>query len=233
MTNCFVSSLADPANYELALFDGSTGAQIGSTLTGSLGSYQQFRYLDVFTAAGAAPGDYANVRAEFTETSGTSSALIGFCTVQDNVSFGADFRIAKRDSPPPQQVAFSAEWGGSIQTIASGTGGFIFAGPTIPVTLVGTARLSAYGSGAFARQSGPTVKPSIATCYQDQSGPGPVTTMGTPTDISVSTSIVSFGAAGSAVVPAATYNVGFCMQNNSAGSLNKNEMTSGFVFVTP
>ena len=149
------------------------------------------------------------------------------------MSLGADFRIAKRDTPPPGVVAFSAQWGGSIRTIPSGTGGFIFAGPTTSVTLAGTARLSAFGSGAFARQSGPTTKPSMAVCYQDQAGPGPVTTMGTPSDVSVTTTIVSFGEAGSAVVPAGTYNVGFCIQNNAAGSLNKNEMTSGFVFVTP
>ena len=57
--------------------------------------------------------------------------------------------------------------------------------------------------------------------------------MGTPSDVSVSTTTVSFGQAGSAVVPAGTYDVGFCIQNNAAGSLNKNENTSGFVFVTP
>lgn len=236
MTNCFVSSLADPVSYELALIDGSTNVQIGSTLSGSLGAYQQLRILDVFgnqEGVNAPAGDYSNVLAEFTETSGGTAALIGFCTVQDNVSFGADFRIAKRDSPPPAVVAFSAQWGGSIQTIPSGTGGYIFAGPTTAVTLTDTARLSAFGSGAFARQSGPTTKPSIAVCYQNQSGPGPVTTMGTPSDVSVSTTTVSFGQAGSAVVPAGTYDVGFCIQNNAAGSLNKNENTSGFVFVTP
>ena len=59
-----------------------------------------------------------------------------------------------------------------------------------------------------------------------------MTTMGTPSDISVTTTVVAFGQAGSAIVPAGTYDVGFCIQNNSAGSLNKNEATSGFVFVT-
>ena len=110
---------------------------------------------------------------------------------------------------------------------------YVFAGPTATVTLPASGTVAAYGSATFARQSGPTVQPSIAVCYQDQSGPGPVTTMGTPTLVSVSTDLVSFGQSGSATVPAGTYNVGFCIQNNSAGSLNKNDTTSGFAIVTP
>jgi hypothetical protein len=98
-TNCFAESLAGPINYDLALFDGTTGAQIGTTLSGTLGAFAQFRYLDVFAAAGAAPGDHTNVRAQFTRTSAETLDLIGFCTVQDNTSFGADFRIAKSSTP--------------------------------------------------------------------------------------------------------------------------------------
>jgi hypothetical protein len=74
----------------LRLFNDSTGAQVGGTLTGSLTAFQQFRYLDVFGINGvnAPAGDQANIRAEFTQTSGGSANLIGFCTVQDNTSFG-------------------------------------------------------------------------------------------------------------------------------------------------
>ena len=57
--------------------------------------------------------------------------------------------------------------------------------------------------------------------------------MGTPQAISVSTDLLSFGASGSAAVAAGTYDVGYCIQNNSPGSLNKNDTTSGFVIVTP
>lgn len=100
-TNCFVGALEQPVSYDLRLFNGSTGAQIGSTVSGSLGANQQIRYLDIFGAGGvnAPPGDQLNVRAEFTQTSGGSASLIGFCTVQDNTSFGADFRIAKSHGP--------------------------------------------------------------------------------------------------------------------------------------
>ena len=101
-TNCFVGSLDQAVNYELRLFDDASGVQIGGTIVGSLGAFQQFRYLDVFGVNGvnAPAGDQTNVRAQFTQTSGGSANLIGFCTVQDNTSFGADFRIAKSYGSP-------------------------------------------------------------------------------------------------------------------------------------
>ena len=94
-TNCFVGSLTEPATYTLKLFDDSTGVQIGTTISGSLAAFQQVRYLDVFGPGGvnAAPANYANVRAEF--AADPPATLVGFCTVQDNTSFGADFRIGK------------------------------------------------------------------------------------------------------------------------------------------
>jgi endosialidase-like protein len=101
-TNCFVASLNQAVSYELRLFNDTTGAQIGGTLSGSLQPFQQFRYLDVFGVNGvnALAGDQLNVRAQFTPTSGGSANLIGFCTVQDNASLGADFRIAKSFGSP-------------------------------------------------------------------------------------------------------------------------------------
>jgi len=105
-TNCFVGSLDQPVSYELRLFNDTSGAQIGGTLSGSLQPFQQFRYLDVFGANGvnAPAGDQFNVRAQFTQTSGGSANLIGFCTVQDNASLGADFRIAKSYGSPSGSV---------------------------------------------------------------------------------------------------------------------------------
>ena len=103
-TNCFAGALAQPVTYSLKLFNDTTGAQIGSTINGNLDAFQQVRYLDIFGPAGvnAPAGDQFNVRAEFTPTS--TAALIGFCTVQDNTSFGADFRIAKSYGTPLQYV---------------------------------------------------------------------------------------------------------------------------------
>ena len=117
-TNCFVGSLDQPVGYQLKLFNDSTGAQVGGTLTGSLTAFQQYRYLDVFGIDGvnAPAGDLSNVRAEFTQTSGGSANLIGFCTVQDNTSFGADFRIAKSYGSP--SGSFFAQGGNAFGAAA-------------------------------------------------------------------------------------------------------------------
>jgi hypothetical protein len=52
----------------------------------------------VFSASpngvGAPAGDYSNVRANFSVTSG-GGALVSLCTVQESTFFGADFRIGK------------------------------------------------------------------------------------------------------------------------------------------
>jgi len=94
-TNCFVAALGEAVDYQVLLFD-SSGTQIGSTLTGTLGAWQEVRYVDIFTTVGAPAGDYTNARATFVVTDNPNrTSLIGFCTVQENQSFGADFRIAK------------------------------------------------------------------------------------------------------------------------------------------
>jgi hypothetical protein len=103
-TNCFVATLGDAVNYELRLFDGTTNAQLGSTLSGTLAAFQQYRYLDVFALAGVAAGDKTNVRAQFTNLTGSKKKLIGFCTVQENAIFSADFRIAKSYGGTPQNA---------------------------------------------------------------------------------------------------------------------------------
>jgi len=103
-TNCFAASLADAVSYELRLFDGTTNAQICTALAGALAAYQQYRYLDVFAQVGAPAGDYTNVRAEFTNLTAANKKLIGFCTVQENQTFSADFRIAKSFGGTPQNA---------------------------------------------------------------------------------------------------------------------------------
>lgn len=103
-TNCFVAALADNVDYQLLLFDGTTNASIGTPLAGTLTAHQQIRYLDVFHQAGAPDVDYRNVRAEFRNLSAANRKLIGFCTVQENTTFSADFRIAKSYGGTPQNA---------------------------------------------------------------------------------------------------------------------------------
>ena len=93
-TNCFVAALGETVNYRIRLTEPSAAAQIGGDITGTLAPYQMVRILDVFAAAGLPAGDYQNVRASFDDTDSGEPSFVGFCTVQDSVSFGADFRIA-------------------------------------------------------------------------------------------------------------------------------------------
>jgi len=124
-TNCFVGALGEPVDYQVQLFD-SSGAQIGSTLSGTLGAWQEVRYLDIFSAVGAAPGDYTNARAIFGVTDSPNvPSLIGFCTVQENQNFGADFRIAKsRDGRDNGQRRVFCRGGNADCTDVASGGGF-------------------------------------------------------------------------------------------------------------
>ena len=92
--------------------------------------------------------------------------------------------------------------------------------------------LNAYGGAWFARNSaGGPGSLKLGVCYQDQSGPGPVTVMGSTNTYSITGSQTFRYAAGSAIVAAGTYNVGLCGQNMGTNPINKNGSTSGFVFI--
>ena len=241
-SNCFVTAQADAITYDMKLFDGATGAQIGSTVSGALNGFEQIRYLDVFSpgvANAPAATDFSNVRAEFTRTSDGEQQMAAFCTVQDNATFGADFRIAKAMTPeppppPPPPVGtmvLASTWNGTLSSILTGLPLGFFGTPA-SVTLASAGSISAYGGGWFARNSaGGAGSLKLGVCYQDQSGPGPVTLMGTTTTYSVSGSQTWHYGAASASVAAGTYNVGLCGQNIGTNSINKNGATSGFVFV--
>jgi hypothetical protein len=93
-TNCFVGSLDEPANYSIKLF-APNGSQIGSELTGSVGANELKRILDIFGAAGIESSELSDIRVQTSSTDANLPALVAFCTVQNNTSFDADFRIAK------------------------------------------------------------------------------------------------------------------------------------------
>ena len=103
-TNCFIGNLHDvtpevPAettriNYTIFAADGST---IVSNFI-DLPPGRLVRMLDVFSVAGAPDGNYDGARIKFVEAGQFNEpALISFCTVQDNTSYGADFRIGKQE----------------------------------------------------------------------------------------------------------------------------------------
>jgi len=100
LSNCFVAALDSPIDYRIDLFT-ANGAAIGNPIPGSLLPHQIVRYFDTLAVAGAPAGDYENVRAQFTETAPGTDPFVAFCTMQESMTFSADFRIAKPVSAVP------------------------------------------------------------------------------------------------------------------------------------
>ena len=75
-TNCFDGALGEIIDHQIVLSHGSTGAPIGSAVTGTLAPWETGRYLAFVGPAGAnAPvGEQTNVRAEFSVSGATSGA---------------------------------------------------------------------------------------------------------------------------------------------------------------
>ena len=101
-TNCFIANLHEltPASsvgsdVEYKVYD-SAGVQVGSTGAFNLMPGRMVRLLDVFAAAGAPAVDYDDASIVFSESGTGEPGLMSFCTVQDNTSYGADFRIGKQ-----------------------------------------------------------------------------------------------------------------------------------------
>jgi hypothetical protein len=101
-SNCFLGKLKDDSapdtgatRVDYTVRD-NTGTQIGASFV-DLAPGRLTRLLDVFAAAGAPAGDYNDATITFHENGTGEPGLMTFCTVQDNSSFGADFRIAKQE----------------------------------------------------------------------------------------------------------------------------------------
>ena len=100
-TNCFIANLHEVtaaasvgSDITYKLYN-SANTEIG-TGTFNLMPGKMVRLLDVFAAAGAPAGDYDDASIVFSENGNGEPGLMSFCTVQDNTSFGADFRIGKQ-----------------------------------------------------------------------------------------------------------------------------------------
>ena len=222
----------------MQLVQSGTETVLGST-GGSLQPFQTTRLLDVFSVAGLA-GDFSDVRATFSTADAGQPAFVGSCTLETSSNGSADFRIAKSMTPAPvppgPPTTPMGTWSGSVATLNANQATYIFVSPTAPVTLAATSTVTAYGSGWFGTQSVGTGTVSVGVCYQNQSGPGPVTLLGSTSSSPVPStgSAVTFASgSGSAALAAGTYNVGLCAQNFGSNSLNLNNHSSGFVFVTP
>jgi hypothetical protein len=101
-TNCFVGSINDVNATGIASkptyvsVHDSAGNRLGAITQVPVTPGKLTRILDVFAFVGAPAGDHDNAWVKFTHDWKDAGGLLNFCTVQDNTSFGADFRIAKQ-----------------------------------------------------------------------------------------------------------------------------------------
>jgi hypothetical protein len=102
-TNCFLANINQlepegPPATRRVLYTLGQGGQAWNGFV-DLAPGKLVRLLDVFAAAGAPAGDYNDaylvLRPENATTDPDRPGLMSFCTVQDNTSFGADFRVGK------------------------------------------------------------------------------------------------------------------------------------------
>jgi hypothetical protein len=108
-SNCFASSIEEPVNVDMSLFD-ADNVQVGATHHFVLAAHETFRLLEVFRTVGAPDDvDFHDVRAEFSLGAGNvgNPSYAAFCTVQNNTSFDADFRLAKTVAPDDQSHLYS------------------------------------------------------------------------------------------------------------------------------
>jgi hypothetical protein len=102
-TNCFVGVMPDYTGpvtgtvpVTLTLYN-SANTSIGQSFVNIVPGTVT-RLLDVFAAMGAPGGDHVNARLDVYENYPAGEpGIFAFCTVQDNTSLGADFRIAKQE----------------------------------------------------------------------------------------------------------------------------------------
>ncbi|MEO8537939.1 MAG: hypothetical protein ABI533_10440 [Betaproteobacteria bacterium] len=91
-TNCFAATLNDPVSYSVSI-----DAPGSTVISDTLQPFQMRRFSDIYASAGLAAGDFENTTVTFSKDDPAQfpATLLTFCTVQDNTSFGADFRIGK------------------------------------------------------------------------------------------------------------------------------------------
>ena len=97
-SNCFLWNRETRAARVVVTLASGDGTLIADDIV-ELAGDEFLRMLDVFAAVGAPAGDYANARASFESIvpigGGSPVNVLTFCTVQNNTSFDADFRIGK------------------------------------------------------------------------------------------------------------------------------------------
>jgi hypothetical protein len=136
--------------------------------------------------------------------------------------------------PGPDGVVSTHTWGGDISAIAGGASDFVFAGPTVTVTLTTGQSVAGVADAVLGYVDQPQPIPiSYTLCYQPTSG-GAVTPASNPTipTAEASNQSASFSAAAAFSPGAGEWRFGFCVLNEDGAALDDNDRVNGWIQVT-
>lgn len=136
----------------------------------------------------------------------------------------------------PTGIVATGSFGGGIGNIAANATAYVFIGATVNVTTTGNQRLTGAGVAALGTTSATAASFMYGLCYRaagTANAPtnfvGGLYTIGNMTSTAGRT---GWGAAGSLIPGAGTWQVGYCVNNYGAVAVNNNDFSNGWVQVT-
>lgn len=131
---------------------------------------------------------------------------------------------------PVRIFPFAGNVGASI---AANSSVYVFAGPTVSITITSPSILTGAASAPLGTASGTATNVRVGLCYQQ--GTGTITNFvgGNYSIVEIDTTRATASASASVLLPAGTYTVGFGVQNGGTVVINDNDWVNGWIMVTP
>jgi hypothetical protein len=136
--------------------------------------------------------------------------------------------------PANSSIAATLSLAGPVASILGNTGNYVFAGPSAVVTTTTTPqRVTGSASASLGLNAGSPQLGDVGMCYQPSSG-------GTVTNFygaSFSTNLftvdrANYATSATKLLALGNWNIGMCVRNNSAATINNNNYLNGWVQVT-
>jgi hypothetical protein len=134
----------------------------------------------------------------------------------------------------PSGIVNIAAFAGKVMQISGNASAYVFAGPTALVTTTAGQKMIGAGQAPIALLSGVQQPMEYGLCYQSADGEGALVNFaGDNFSVGmIGTTRWAWPAAASVSPGAGTWNVGYCVKNNGANSIDNNDWVSGWVMVT-
>jgi hypothetical protein len=176
--------------------------------------------LQATTMPKAIPGGRAHVRVRL-------AALLLPCLAVLAPPASADYGV-------PERAYF--RWSGAVATLPGGVNSYVFAGPTVTVTVPAgqTRRVRGSATAALGLATAATQLVHVGLCYQNQGG-GAVNTFSLSSHIYHGMDQLrrQYAINDTTVLSGGTYNVGYCVKNLNPISITNTDKSAGYLVVTP